>query len=352
VKQELLNALARLAPPGLSFKDPLVLWLLLLVPIAILLRARRERRGDGALTVPTLAFVAPARATWRVRLRWLPFALALVGFSGMVVALARPRMGLERTESWTEGVDIFIALDASGSMAAEDFKPKNRFAVAKACTRSFVQGRTGDRIGLLSFAGRSRTISPLTTDRALVLDRIESLKLGDQGDGTAIGMALGNALARLRPSKAKSKVIVLVTDGGNNAGEIDPDTAASIAKALGVRVYTVGVGTSEGPVEIPVPIKDPETGRVVERRIMANADVDEKLLQRIADATGGRFYRATDSDGLAQTFSAIDKLEKSEIKTTTYTRWREVFGTAATPAAACLALSVLLAAFVFPVTPR
>jgi Ca-activated chloride channel family protein len=347
-----VRELARLLPPGLSLKDPAALWLLLLVPIAIWLRARRERRGDGALTVPTLAFVASARPTWRVRLRWLPFALSLLGYAGLVVALARPRLGLERTESWTEGVDIFIALDASGSMAAEDFKPKNRFSVAKACTRRFVEGRSGDRIGLLAFAGRSRTIAPLTTDRALVLDRVDSLKLGDQGDGTAIGMALGNALARLRPSKAKSKVIVLVTDGGNNAGEIDPETAASIAKALGVRVYTIGVGTAEGPVEIPVPIKDPETGRIVERRVTVNVDVDEKLLARIADVTNGKFFRATDADALAQTFAAIDHLEKSEIKTTTYTRWREVFANAATPAALCLALSALLSAFVFPVTPR
>ena len=346
--KELLTRLV----PGLSLRDPAVLWLLVLVPIAIWLRARRERRGDGALTVPTLAFVASARPTWRVRLRWVPFALSLLGYAGLVVALARPRLGLERTESWTEGVDIFIALDASGSMAAEDFKPKNRFSVAKACTRRFVEGRSGDRIGLLAFAGRSRTIAPLTTDRALVLDRVDSLKLGDQGDGTAIGMALGNALARLRPSKARSKVIVLVTDGGNNAGEIDPDTAASIAKALGVRVYTIGVGTAEGPVEIPVPIKDPETGRVVERRVTVNVDVDEKLLARIADATNGKFFRATDADALAQTFAAIDHLEKSEIKTTTYTRWREVFVNAAAPAAICLALSALLSAFVFPVTPR
>jgi Ca-activated chloride channel family protein len=344
--------LQRVVPPGLSFKDPLLLWLLMLVPIAVAVKVWREKRGAGALTVPTLAFVWRARKTWRVRLRHLPFVLGLLGYAGLVVALARPRLGLERTESWTEGVDIFIALDASGSMAAEDFKPRNRFFVAKACTRSFVEGRKGDRIGLLVFAGRSRTVAPLTTDRALVLDRIESLKLGDQGDGTAIGMALGNALARLRPSKAKSKVIVLVTDGGNNAGEIDPDTATAVAKALGIRVYTVGVGTSEGPVEIPVPMKDPETGRVVERRVTVNVDVDEKLLQRIADATGGRFFRATDATGLAQTFAAIDKLEKSEIKTTTYTRWREVFPAAAMPAAGFLALSAFLSLFVFPVTPR
>jgi Ca-activated chloride channel homolog len=345
-------AFSRLVPPGLSFKDAWVLWLLLLVPLAIALRALREKRGDGALTVPTLAFVAAARRTWRVKLRHLPFALALLGFAGLVVALARPRLGLERTESWTEGVDIFIALDASGSMAAEDFKPKNRFYVAKACTRRFVEGRTGDRIGLLSFAGRSRTIAPLTTDRSLVLERIEALKLGDQGDGTAIGMALGNALARLRPSKAKSKVVVLVTDGDNNAGEIDPDTATSVAKALGVRVYTIGVGTAQGPVEIPVPIKDPQTGRIVERRVMANVDVDEDLLRRMAGETGGRFFRATDANALAATFASIDQLEKSEIKTTTYTRWREIFASALTPAALCLALSALLSAFVFPVTPR
>jgi len=186
----------------------------------------------------------------------------------------------------------------------------------------------------------------------MVLDRLQGLTLGDQGDGTAIGLALGNALARLKPSKAKSRIVVLVTDGGNNAGEIDPDTAALVAKALGVRVYTVGVGTNSGPVEIPIPIRDPETGRVTERRVRANVDVDEALLQRIATATGGRFFRATDSRGLAETFATIDKLEKSEIKTTKYTRFREVFPVAARPAAACLALAGLATLFLVPVTPR
>jgi Ca-activated chloride channel family protein len=347
LKQELLA----LVPPGLSLKDPWLLLLLLVVPLAIALKILRERRGDGALVVPTVAFAAP-RPSWRVRLRHLPFALALVCYAALVVALARPRLGLERTESWTEGVDIFIALDASGSMAAEDFKPKNRFFVAKNAVRQFIEGRTTDRVGLLTFAGRSRTVTPLTTDRALVLDRLQSLTLGDQGDGTAIGMALGNALARLRPSKAKSKVVVLVTDGGNNAGEIDPDTAAGIAKALGIRVYTIGVGTTEGPVEIPVPIRDPETGRVTERRILANADVDEALLQRISSATGGKFYRATDAPGLAATFADIDRLEKSEIKTATYTRFREAFPRAAAPATVLLAFAGLLAALAFPVVPR
>ena len=349
---ELRALLSSLVPPGLSFRDPILLSLLLLIPLAIALRIFREMRGHGALVVPTLAHLGRLRPTWRARLRHLPFALALLGYAGLVVSLARPRLGLERTESWTEGVDIFIALDASGSMAAEDFRPKNRFSVAKACARKFIEGRSSDRVGLLVFAGHSRTVSPLTTDRGMVIERIAGLKLGDQGDGTAIGLALGNALARLKPSKAKSRVVVLLTDGGNNAGEIDPDTAAGIAKALGVRVYTVGVGTNNGPVEIPIPFRDPETGRVTERRIRANADVDEALLQRIADATGGRFFRATDAKALSDTFDTIDKLEKSEIKTTKYTRFREVFPLAAKPAAGCLALAGLAALFLFPVTPR
>lgn len=347
-----MSLFATLLPPGLSFRDPLLLLLLLVIPAAIALRVARERSGAGALVVPTLAFVGGVRPSWRVRWRHLPFALACLGFAGLVVALARPRVGLERTESWTEGVDIVVALDASGSMAAEDFKPKNRFFVAKAATRTFVEGRTQDRLGLIAFAGRSRTVVPLTTDRAMLLDRLAELKLGDQGDGTAIGMALGNALARLRASKAKSKVVVLVTDGGNNAGEIDPDTAANVAKGLGVRVYTVGVGTAGGPVEIPVPIKDPETGEVTERRVMAQVDVDEKLLGRIAETTGGRFYRATDPAGLAETYAAIDRLEKTEVKTTTYTRWRETFPRVAVPSAVLLAAAALLGLLVFPVTPR
>jgi Ca-activated chloride channel family protein len=341
-----------LVPPSLTFKDPLFLLLLLLLPVAIARRVLREKRGDGALVVPTLAPVARVRPSWRVRLRHIPFALGLVGYAGLVASLARPRLGLERTESWTEGVDIFLALDASGSMAAEDFKPRNRFHVAKSCVRQFIQGRPNDRVGLLVFAGRSRTVSPLTTDRTMVLERLAGLKLGDQGDGTAIGMALGNALARLKPSKAKSKVVVLVTDGGNNAGEIDPDTAAGVAKALGVRVYTIGVGTNSGPVDIPVPVRNPETGRVTEQRIRANVDVDEALLKRIANETGARYFRATDGRGLAETFATIDALERSEIKTARYTRFREVFPLVARPAAFCLALSAMCALFLFPVVPR
>ena len=168
-----MSALASLIPPGLSFRDPLLLLLLLVVPDRDRPPDRpRERRGTAALVVPTLAFVARVKPGWRVRFRHVPFALGCLGFAGLVVALARPRVGLERTESWTEGVDIVVALDASGSMAAEDFKPKNRFFVAKAATRTFVEGRPQDRLGLIAFAGRSRTVVPLTTDRAMLLTRL------------------------------------------------------------------------------------------------------------------------------------------------------------------------------------
>ncbi len=345
--------LTRILGSGASFRDPEWLLLLLVLPVSIAVYVIRERRGTGAFVVPSLEMVGHVKPTWRVRFRWLPFALANLGLALLVLALARPRLGLERTESWTEGVDIFMVLDGSGSMAAEDFKPKNRFVVAKACARDFIEGRSSDRIGLLTFAGRSRTIAPLTTDRSMVLTRLAELRMGEMGDGTAIGLALGNALSRLRPSKAKSKVIILLTDGANNAGEIDPDTATGIAKAMGIKVYTIGVGTNSGkPVEIPVQVKDEETGRIVERRITANVDVDEPLLGRIAKETGGRFFRATDAKGLAETFSAIDALEKTEIKTTKYTRWREAFHKIALAGAAFLAAAALLSAFVFPVTPR
>ncbi len=343
---------AQLLPPGLSFRDPEWLFLLLVIPVAILFRVLREKKGFGALTVPTIAFASRVKPTWRVRSRHLPFILALIGFSGLTVAMARPRLGLERTESWSEGVDIIIALDSSGSMAAEDFKPKNRFAVAKTSTRMFIEGRSHDRIGLLTFGGRSRTVAPLTTDREMVMAQLEKLKIGEQGDGTAIGMALGNALARLKPSQAKSKVVVLVTDGGNNAGEIDPDTAAGIAKAMGIRVYTVGVGTDQGEVDIPVMVRDPMTGRTSEQRVRARVEVDEKLLQRIAQATQGRFFRATEPEKLKETFAEIDRLEKTEIKTATYTRWREVFSKILLPASVLLAISGLFSAFLLPVVPR
>jgi Ca-activated chloride channel family protein len=241
-----------------------------------------------------------------------------------VVALARPQLGYAWEESKTEGIDIQIALDVSGSMGAEDFQPDNRLAVAKRVVREFIAHRPGDRIGLTVFGGTALTRAPLTTDRRMLDELVSSLDLSEVPDGTAIGMALANACARLRAGGAKSKVVILVTDGVNNAGEIDPRSAAALAKGLGIRVYTVGVGTA-GRVPVPVSVRDPWTGRVETRRVMMDVEVDEDLLRAIAERTGGRFFRATDPDTLAQVFAAIDRLEKTPLAVKRYVRYREVF---------------------------
>jgi Ca-activated chloride channel homolog len=224
----------------------------------------------------------------------------------------------------TEGVDIVVALDVSGSMAAEDFQPRNRIEVAKQVVADFVSRRRSDRIGLVVFAGRSLTKSPPTTDMAVLLRQLDDVKLDMLPDGTAIGLGIATALQRLRYSQAKSKVIVLVTDGGNNAGEIDPATAADLAKAMQVRVYTIGVGRG-GRVPMPVMVRDPFTGQLTRRTVMMEVDIDENLLKSIAARTNGEFFRATDSSSLRSIFDRIDKLEKSEIHHNEFKRYRELF---------------------------
>ena len=214
----------------------------------------------------------------------------------------------------TQGVDIVVALDVSGSMAAQDFQPRNRLSVAKDVVATFVQRRSQDRVGLVIFAGRSLTKSPPTTDTAVLLRQLDDVRLDVLPDGTAIGSGLATSLTRLRRSQAKSKVIVLVTDGANNAGEIDPATAADMAKAMDVRVYTILVGRG-GRVPMPVKVQNPFTGEVGEQTVMTEVQIDEALLQRIAERTGAEFFRATDPESLRRIFDRIDRLEKSEIKT-------------------------------------
>jgi Ca-activated chloride channel family protein len=298
------------------FADPA--WLLLLPLLAPLAWLHHRRGGQGALTTSRL----PLRAgrPWRLH---LPFYVRLAALAALLVALARPQLGYAWEESKTEGIDIQIALDVSGSMAAEDFAP-NRLEAAKKIVRSFVAQRPGDRIGLTTFAGSALTRAPLTTDRRMLDELVAALDLSEVPDGTAIGMALANAAGRLRAGAAKSKVIILVTDGVNNAGEIDPRSAAALAKGLGIRVYTVGVGTA-GRVPVPVSVRDPWTGRVETRRVLMDVEVDEELLRAIAERTGGRFFRATDPDALAEVFAAIDRLEKTPLAVKRYVRYREAF---------------------------
>jgi Ca-activated chloride channel family protein len=297
-------------------------WLLLLLALPLLAWSHHRRSTFGALTYSRLPMGKGVGGGWRLH---LPFYARLLSLACLVVALARPQLGYAWEESLTEGIDIEIVLDISGSMGAEDFKPKDRLTVAKRVVRDFVSGRPGDRIGLVVFSGGAMTRAPLTTDRAMLDSIIDSIQLNVLPDGTAIGVALANAAARLKDSQAKSKVIVLVTDGINNAGEIDPVSAAAVCQGLGIKVYTVGVGGAESMVPVPFPMRDPVTGRTYHRRVLMNLPVDEKLLQAIAQRTGGQYFLATDPESLQRIFREIDRLEKTPLQVRRYVRYREAF---------------------------
>ncbi|HXY38050.1 MAG TPA: VWA domain-containing protein [Vicinamibacteria bacterium] len=327
---------------GLRFEDPAWLWLAsagLLVLVAAWLR-EHDRRAN-AVAFPGASRLRRVRRGLRVRLRALPAVLVALGIVAGAVALARPQHGLLHENVTTQGVDIVVALDVSGSMAAEDFQPRNRIEVAKGVVAEFINRRLSDRVGLVIFSARALTKAPPTTDKGVLLRQLDDVRLGTLPDGTAIGSGIATALTRLRHSRARSKVIVLVTDGANNAGEIDPATAADIAKAMEVRVYTILVGRG-GRVPMPVKVQNPLTGEVNEQVVMTEVDVDEGLLQRIAERTGAEFYRATDPEALRQIFGRIDRLEKTELRSTVFRRYRDLFPPVLTASAALLAAAAAL----------
>jgi len=324
---------------GFRFHDPW--WLLFAAagPLVVAAALLRER-GGRAVVFPGTSRLRRARPGWRVRLRHMPLALAALGIVVASVALARPQHGSLRESVTTRGVDIVVSLDVSGSMAAQDFQPRNRLEVAKGVVAEFVKRRSTDRVGLVVFAGRSLTKSPPTTDPAVLLRQLDDVRLEMLPDGTAIGSGLATALTRLRRSEAESRVIVLVTDGANNAGEIDPATATDMARAMEVRVYTIGVGRG-GQVPMPMRVRDPFTGQVVERTVTTEVQIDEDLLREVAERTGGEFFRATDSDSLRAIFARIDALEKSEIEMKAYRRYRDLFPPVLVLAAALLAAAAV-----------
>lgn len=299
--------------------DPYFLFLLLLLPVMFFFHFRRRTPQTVTLQYSNLSIVKSAgKSRWSFY-KHILFGLRLLAIALIIFAIARPQSGSKEEEITTEGIDIVLALDISSSMRAEDFKPKNRLEVAKLVAEDFVKGRTSDRIGMVVFAGESYTQCPLTLDYGVLLNFIRDIKIGLVEDGTAIGMAIANAVNRLRDSRAKSKVIILLTDGRNNAGELHPLSAAQIAQALDVRIYTIGAGTKGTAL---YPIVDPIFGKRYQR---LPVEIDEDLLQKMATMTGGQYFRAVDKSSLENIFAEIGELEKTKIEVKEYTRYRELF---------------------------
>jgi Ca-activated chloride channel family protein len=303
----------------IRFATPWVLACLAIVPVLALWRWRAHRRARSSVRFPDLKLLEGIRPSLAARLRGAPFALKLLGLTLLLLALARPQSGSSHEEALTRGIDIVLALDNSTSMAAEDFKPKNRLAVAKESVRRFIEGRKNDRIGLIVFAGRGYTRCPLTLDYQVLGDLVDKVEMATQDEGTAIGMGIVMSLNRLRDSDAKSRVIVLLTDGRSNRGEIDPTTAAELAKTLDVKVHAIGIGTRG---EAPYPITDPFLGK---RYVYLRADVDDETLTKVAESTGGKYFRATDPESLSGILEQIDAMETTEIKVRHYMRYAELF---------------------------
>lgn len=299
-----------------QIQDPWVLWLAWLLPILAIRRHRR--RAYGQLIYSSLPI--NVGGSWRLH---LPFYLRLLALGLLIVAAARPQLGAVTEEHLTEGIDIQMVLDISGSMAAEDFQPRNRLSVAKEVMRDFIAKRQADRIGIVVFAGRALTKAPLTGDHAVLRRLLDAIELHTLPDGTAIGMALAAGALRLKDSAAETRVIVLVTDGVNNAGTIDPDSAAAVCEGLGIKVYTIGVGTA-GVVPVPMQFRD-AFGKLETQRVDMNVEVDEELLAAIAKRTGGKFFQATDPDSLRGIFAEIDELETTPLEIKRYVRYREAF---------------------------
>lgn len=297
-------------------------WFLLLLLLLPLLWKRYRSTSDARivrLRVPYSSVMKDMPVSARVRYRDVPFYIRLVALAVLIIAMARPQKSIGSTPLSVEGIDIILSLDVSGSMLAQDFKP-DRLKAAIQEAKLFIEKRPNDRIGLVIFSGESFTQCPLTTDHVVLSKLLDGVQIQMLEDGTAIGMGLATAVNRLRNSEAKSKVVILMTDGVNNSGYIDPITAMEMAVAEGVRVYTIGIGTSG---TAPIPVKDPFTGDIVFYE--EEVKIDEPLMQQISNGTGGQYYRAQNKKELESIYQTIDRLEKSRIKVSAYTPKEELF---------------------------
>lgn len=298
--------------------DPQYLLLLLLLPLLVYWYVARRNRKGSTVSYSNLSALRRSAVRTAERYRHALFALRLLALAALIVAFARPQTGITGETVSTEGIDILLALDLSSSMLAEDLEP-NRIEAVKQVAADFVAGRINDRVGLVAFAGEAFTQAPLTLDHDVIVNLISELKVGMIEDGTAIGMGLATAVKRLQESDAKSKVVVLLTDGRNNRGEIDPGTAAQMAKALNCKVYAIGAGT-RGVARVPV--DDPYFGR---RYVQMRVDIDEATLRDVAELTNGRYYRATDRESLESIYEEINELETTEMEVEHFTRYGELF---------------------------
>lgn len=300
----------------MEFANPKYLFLLLLIIPLIVWYIMKLRRMQATFKLSSVKAFSGKASSWRVMLRHLPFALRLISIILIIIVIARPQSVSSFEKSKTEGIDIVIALDVSGSMRALDFDP-NRLEAAKSVAAEFISARENDKIGLVVFSGESFTQCPLTTDRRTLLNLLREVNYGLIEDGTAIGLGLANSVNRLKDSNAKSKVIILLTDGSNNMGKIAPLTAAELAKSFGIRVYTIGVGT-RGMAPFPLNAEGTITRNVP-------VDIDEKALTQIATITDGKYFRATDNTTLKEIYSRIDTMEKYLISVNEVTRRKELY---------------------------
>lgn len=302
---------------NVTFAYPWVLFLLLILPPMFLWYWFFGRKKEPTMVYSSLEHMKIVSPTWREKFKDVPVIIRTLAAAFLIIALARPQTFSSGENTWAEGIDIAMVLDISGSMLAEDFKP-NRLEAAKNVTNKFIEARTTDRIGLVVFSREAFTQCPLTVDYAVLRNLLKEVKMGMIEDGTAIGNAIANGVNRLKDSKSKSKVMILLTDGVNNAGEIDPVSAARIASTFGIRIYTIGVGTRG---EAPYPVQTPFGIRYQ----MMPVEIDEAVLREISDITKGKYYRATNNKTLEQIYDDIDKLEKTKIEVTSYRNAKELF---------------------------
>ncbi|HEY2781726.1 MAG TPA: VWA domain-containing protein [Steroidobacteraceae bacterium] len=320
------------------FLQPEWFWLLALLPLVLMWRGRRG--PVAAIEYSDVSLAREVSRRGRSKIGWLIWMLPILAGALMIVGLARPQRAHGRTEVTANGIDIVLGLDVSGSMQALDFQMEhqrvNRIEVVKAVVSKFIDERPDDRIGIIAFAGSPYLVSPITLDHDWLQQNLDRVSVGGVDDGTAIGSAIAAGVNRLRLTQAKSKVVILLTDGVNNTGKISPLAAAEAARAMGIKIYTIGVGVRG---DAPIPVRD-ALGNA--RLVMAKVDVDEKTLQAVADATGGKFYRATDTDSLQRIYEQINRLEKNAQTVQKFEHTEELYPWALIPALAILAISLLL----------